>query len=148
MVLAGRQVGMPSATRRLVVAAVAGALLVCGVIAVRSVRAPAASHPTGSVSVAFVGSNVSTNGGALNHSDPAFSSMTFSDLAPASVTAAGLAPFDTVVLNVASLAMACNVNTLSASSKSALVTWLGAGNKLIIWDSECAAQDYSWLPFP
>jgi len=32
--------------------------------------------------------------------------------------------------------------------KSTLVTFVHNGGKLIIYDSECPSQDYSWLPFP
>jgi hypothetical protein len=32
--------------------------------------------------------------------------------------------------------------------KTALVNFLATGHKLIIYDSECAPQDYSWLPYP
>src|SRR5205807_839741 len=74
------------------------------------------------------------------------------NLLPAAVTAASLAPFDTVVLNVASPQMACNTGNLSAAAKTALVNFVGdplvGGHKLIIWDSECPAQNYSWLPYP
>jgi len=69
-------------------------------------------------------------------------------LAPADVNAANLAAFDTVVLNVASSQMGCNVNILSAQQKADLVSSIETGKKMIIYDSECSPQDYNWLPFP
>ncbi|KAF5428323.1 MAG: hypothetical protein C5S41_00360, partial [Candidatus Methanomarinus sp.] len=39
-------------------------------------------------------------------------------------------------------------NTLSGPAKADLVSFVGNGGKLIIYDSECSAQDYSWLPYP
>ncbi len=74
--------------------------------------------------------------------------FTFSALAPAAVTAASLAGKDTAVLNVASPGINCNTGNLSATAKADLVAFVGSGKKLIIYDSECPAQDYSWLPFP
>jgi hypothetical protein len=55
---------------------------------------------------------------------------------------------DTVLLNVASSGMACNINNLTAQQKADLISFVNLGRKLIIYDSECVAQDYSWLPYP
>jgi len=76
--------------------------------------------------------------------------FTFTAMSPADVSAANLAPFDTAVLNMASWAMACNTDTLSASQKADLVDFVADGHKLIIYDSECwpGPLDYSWMPFP
>src|SRR5207247_567628 len=70
------------------------------------------------------------------------------------VNATTLAPFDTVVLNVASSDIRCIPGNLTAAARSALIAWLGQSHKLIIYDSECTGSgtnsslDYSWLPFP
>jgi hypothetical protein len=77
-----------------------------------------------------------------------FTDFTFTNIPVASVNAATLAAHDTVLLNVASTGMSCDVNNLSAAQKTDLVTFLNGGGKLIIYDSECPAQDYSWLPHP
>jgi hypothetical protein len=74
--------------------------------------------------------------------------FSFAAMIPGNVSATALAPFDTAVLNVASSAMACNTNTLTVAQQAALVNFVAAGKKLIIFDSECRPQDYSWLPFP
>ena len=93
-----------------------------------------------------------TYGGCLPVTGPAgeLGDFTFTAMLPADVSAASLAPYDTAVLNVASTAMACNTNTLSASQQADLVAFVAAGNKLIIYDSECypGPVDYSWMPFP
>ena len=75
--------------------------------------------------------------------------FTFTPMAPVDVNATNLAPFDTAVLNVASVAMACNTNTLSPSQQTDLIYWVAAGHKLIIYDSECypGPVDYSWLVY-
>lgn len=70
----------------------------------------------------------------------------FEELPLEALTAANLARFDTVAL-----IQACDVNTvLTAQQKADLLAFVGAGHKLIIWDSECdePVPDYSWLPFP
>jgi hypothetical protein len=54
---------------------------------------------------------------------------------------------DTVLLNVASSGLGCNINNLSSQAKTDLVNFVGGGYKLIIYDSECPPQDYSWLPY-
>jgi hypothetical protein len=78
--------------------------------------------------------------------------FTFTPIAPADVTAANLAAHDTVVLNMASYAMACDPDNLSAQAKTDIVAFVAGGKKLIIYDSECsegsAGLDYSWLPYP
>lgn len=74
--------------------------------------------------------------------------FTFAGMLSSSVSSATLANYDTAVLNVASNDMACNLNKLTASQKTDLVNFVKGGKKLIIFDSECPTQDYSWLPFP
>ena len=110
--------------------------------------------------VAVIGSLTSLNGGDFptTTSGPtgSFAAFQFFTIAPAAVTATALGPggvcgvpgCDTVLLNVASSGMGCNVNTLSAGARQDLVNFVGAVHKLIIFDSECSPQDYSWLPYP
>jgi len=105
-------------------------------------------HTPQSVNVAIIDGPVVINGGTFPTGAP-FVAFSFTNLPVANVNTANLAPFDTVLLNVASTGMNCNTNSLSPQAKTDLVTFVGAGNKLIISDSECnPGPDYSWLPFP
>jgi hypothetical protein len=131
-------------------------LVLASVLALTTGARPAAAQTSTASSshVAIVGSAVSANGGILPTTGPAgeLGAFTFTELAPSAVTSGSLAPYDTVVLNVASAAMGCNPATLSSTARSALVAFVGAGGKLIIYDSECRAAngglDYTWLPYP
>ena len=89
------------------------------------------------------GGNLPVTGAAGELGDFAFSAITV-----ANVSAASLASYDTVVLNVASDELDCDATQLSTSQKSDLVNFVGGGHKMVIYDSECEPQDYSWLPFP
>ncbi len=101
---------------------------------------------------------IASGSGGLPHPNTYFSAFTFATLAPASVNTANLAPYDTVVLNMASSAMGCNPNTLTASAKADLNAFVAAGGKLIIQDAECTGPskpsgghyglDYKWLTYP
>lgn len=125
----------------------AGAVLATGV----SPRAASASpHAGQSVKVAMIGSSDIMSGGLLPESGPVgdLGDFTFTNLAPGSVSAASLAAFDTAVLNVHSAEINCNLSVLSASAETDLGTFVSGGGKLIIYDSECPAQNYGWLPFP
>jgi len=62
---------------------------------------------------------------------------------------------DIIILNVASHdsvlgdgnGILCNTNSLNQSEKSAIVSFLLEGGKLLIFDKECSPNvDYSWLP--
>jgi hypothetical protein len=44
--------------------------------------------------------------------------------------------------------MACTTGGLTTAQKTDLVSFVGSGKKLIIYDSECPGVDYSWLPSP
>ena len=107
---------------------------------------------TQSLKVAIIGDALNSNGspvsngGYLPTTGSDMSGINFSAMAPADVSAANLASYDTVVLNVASHAMNNTVSTLSASQKADLVSFVGNGGKMIIYDSETSTQDYSWLP--
>src|SRR5581483_9173220 len=121
------------------------------VLPAASTLLPAAGALPQSANVAIIDSELSMNGGGLYHSDPLFAGMTFSTLAPASISASSLAAFDTVVLNVASNGLGCSTAGLSAGAKADLVSFVRNGGKLLIYDSECTfggSVDYSWLPFP
>jgi predicted nucleic acid-binding protein len=79
--------------------------------------------------------------------------FTFAPMRYQDITATSLAPYDTALLNVASSyptygGLYCNVNNLSAQQKADLIAFVEDGKKLIIYDSECSPQDYSWLPYP
>ena len=67
----------------------------------------------------------------------------------------GAAACDTLILNVASssgspyLGLGCNVYAnLTTQQKADIVTFVQNGGKVIIYDSECPTQNYSWLPYP
>jgi uncharacterized protein (TIGR03437 family) len=101
------------------------------------------------------GANVVYNGGCLPITGNAgeLGDFTFAGLAPANVTAANLAQYDTALLNVSSSGMACDTSKLSTQAKTDLVAFVAAGKKLLIHDSECQGSgsnglDYSWLPYP
>jgi hypothetical protein len=121
-------------------------------------------HPGQSVNVVIIGgttlndpcaastdANYIPNGGCLPITGAVgeLGDFTFAPMDPSAVSAANLAPFDTAVLNVASTGMGCTTNTLTAQQKADLIAFVGAGKKLIIYDSECQPSvDYSWLPYP
>lgn len=134
---------------------VQSALLALVALAVTAVPVRADPHTGQSVNVAVIGSLFVQNGGAFPTTTTgptgAFTDFVFTVLPSATVNAATLAPFDTVLLNVASGfgQVNCDVaNNLTASQKTDLVNFLNAGGKLIIYDSECPPQNYSWLPRP
>ena len=76
------------------------------------------------MNIAIIGSKTVINGGELPTSGADLASFHFTNLAPGAVNTANLAAFDTVVLNVASPEMGCDVNTLSAQAKADLVAFL------------------------
>src|SRR5919197_5157995 len=134
-----------------------GRLACAGVIALMcawmlTASAMAVPNPGQSQNVAIVADEFSINGGAFPTTTTgptgSFTDFTFTNVPAAAVNAATLAPFDTLLLNVASAGMGCNVNVLSSSQKQDIVAFLQSGKKVIIYDSECPPQDYSWLPFP
>jgi len=96
------------------------------------------------VNVAFVPDPDGPGGGELATLDTAFSGFSFTDVSYASVNAATLANYDTVVL------ITCDpMNNLNASQRTDIVNWVNNGGKLIIYDSECKSDDtvdYTWLP--
>jgi hypothetical protein len=101
------------------------------------------------------GANVVRNGGCFPVTGAVgeLGDFTFAPMRYQDITATNLAPYDTALLNVASYSptyggLACNVNNLSAQQKADLAAFVKGGKKLIIYDSECTPQDYSWLPYP
>ncbi len=140
-----------------------GALAVLALVILVWAPVPAQSdpHPGQSVDVAVVASTDCQNGGSFptTSSGPtgAFTDFNFTDVGVSEVSAATLAGYDTVLLNICSSAgpngdgvdaFNCDVNKLSNSQKTDLVNFNQNGGKLIIYDSECSPQNYSWLPFP
>jgi hypothetical protein len=128
-------------------------LLACVLITLASVIAAADPHVGQSSNVVMIGGPNVASGGTLPTSGPAggLGDFTFTSMAPGSVSLANLAGYDTVVLNVASTQMACDANTLSATAKADLNTFVANGGKMIIYDSECnfgGSVDYSWLSYP
>jgi hypothetical protein len=120
------------------------AILVISVFAAMTPTASAVCN-NGSVNVAFVPNPYGGGGGTLPTAHSAYNGFTFTDVPVASVNAATLANYDTVVMTV------CDPMTaLTASQLSDIVNWVGAGGKLIIYDSECASGgvtlNYTWLP--
>jgi len=120
------------------------ALLAIVLVCVLPVKAPAQS-----INVVAIPGYSNPHGGHLPESgaaDPAFAAFTFSTMAPASVSAANLAPYDTVVLMI-SHNFKPGATWLTAAQISDLNNWLSAGGKMIIYDSEeQPSVDYSWLP--
>ncbi len=102
-----------------------------------------------STNVAFISSPTADGSGTFPTTGAAFADFTFANLAVPDVNPTTLALYDTVVLNVASSGMGCDTSSLSSDQKNALVSFVFAGGKLIIYDSECPLPvDYEWLPDP
>jgi len=120
-----------------------------GVALVLVAWSAAAQAFTASTNVALVpnADGEDTSAGSLPTSNSAFTGITFTDLALADVSAAKLAGKDTVVLN-----QVCDpINQLSDTQRTAILDFVSAGGKLIIYDSDACGDipvDYSWLPFP
>ncbi len=117
---------------------------------------PAGMANAQSQNIAYIDSLTVVNGGTFPTTDPAFSGfnfyqMTIANITPANIAAGGVcgaSGCDTILLNGASTGISCNVSgALSAAQKTTLVDFVDAGGKLIIYDSECPTQDYSWLPY-
>lgn len=70
--------------------------------------------------------------------------ITFEEITLDQLNLATLANYDTLVLS-----QVCNISQQPSERLYAIVDWLGAGHKLIIYDADdCAtAVDYHWLPF-
>jgi len=107
--------------------------------------------------LAYIDTLTVINGGTFATTDPAFSGYSFYQLTVPNITAANIGPggvcgadgCDTILLNVASSGIACNVSTaLTTAEETVLLNFVDTGGKLIIYDSECSLQDYSWLPYP
>lgn len=122
-------------------------------------------HPGQSVNVVIIGGQdlncVSTSANAIRNGGcfpvtgviGELGDFNFAPMRYQNITPENLAPYDTALLNVASYSptyggLACNVDNLSIAQKADLIAFVQDGKKLIIYDSECSAQDYSWLPYP
>lgn len=126
-----------------------GLLLVCSIFALGS--ASAAEAATSSQNVALVpnATGLVNNGGELpttnfpNGYSPAFTPVSPDTIANASSNP--LAGYDTVVL-----VGICNIGNYLAipQFKSRIEAFVFNGGKLLIWDAECQATDYSSFVFP
>ncbi len=107
--------------------------------------------PDSSANVLVIGGNLISFGGSI----PQPGGFVYTNLLALPLPALG--GFDTVVLNAASSLVVCDLSgagSLSAADLAALVAFMQAGGKLIIYDSECPGQifgpgastDYTWLP--
>ena len=101
--------------------------------------------PASGTQVAIVPDPSSSNGGTLPSTDPAFANFTFTSLPWANVTAGNLTAYQIVVLLIDAGASS---PVLSPQQASDLNGWVNAGGKLIMYDSEMPAIDYSWLIYP
>lgn len=95
--------------------------------------------------VAIVPDPSSTNGGTLPSSDAAYVNFTFTNLPWINVTAGNLTSYHIVVLVIDAGAP---TPLLAPQQVTDLNNWVYNGGKLIIYDSEMSAIDYSWLPYP
>jgi len=95
--------------------------------------------------VAIVPDPTSTNGGTLPSSDAAYANFTFTNLPWVNVTAGNLTSYHIVVLVIDAGAP---TPLLAPQQVTDLNNWVYNGGKLIIYDSEMSAIDYSWLPYP
>jgi len=110
-------------------------------------RGEAGACNNGSANVAFIPNPSGPGGGTLPTTDSAFDAFTFTNVPFASVSAATLASYDTVIL------ISCDpLNDLNSSQRTDLINWISDGGKLIIYDSECVedtgnpTNDFTWLP--
>ena len=121
------------------------ALSLCILVFALTAIAPVkAIIPGPGTQVAIVPDPTSTNGGTLPSTDPAFVNFTFTNLPWVNVTAGNLTSYQIVVLLIDDAAPS---PLLSPSQVIDLNNWTYYGGKLIIYDSEEPAQDYSWLPY-
>jgi hypothetical protein len=95
--------------------------------------------------VAIVPDPTSTNGGTLPSSDAAYANFTFTNLPWVNVTAGNLTSYHIVVLVIDAGAP---TPLLAPQQVTDLNNWVYNGGKLIIYDSEMPAVNYTWLPYP
>src|SRR4030042_5056028 len=101
-----------------------------------------------SVNVAVISSATVCHGGSFPRTIAPFTAFNFTIVPVANVNAANLAAYDTILLNVSSTGWCCNLSLLTSQQKADIVSFVAQGKKLIIYDSRCSAQNYSWLPYP
>lgn len=137
---------------------VGAVLLACGL------AGQAAQAATRSSEVAYMGSLGILNGGTLpgiaTPIPAAFTAFSFHQVTRTTLSLANLvggavcggAACDTLVLNMASSSgsggLQCSAANLTAAQKIDINQFVLQGGKLIIYDSECSPQDYSWLAYP
>ncbi len=135
----------------------AGAWLATMVLAsVAALTTQSAMAAAQTQNIAYIDTLSVINGGTFPTTDAAFSGYSFFQLTVPNISAANIGPggvcgangCDTILLNVASTGIGCNVSMLTTAQKNDLNAFVNTGGKLIISDSECAPQDYSWLPYP
>lgn len=123
-----------------------------GLVGFRLTSAAGSPHPGQSLNVAVIDSTDAVSGGGFPTTTAgptgSFTDFTFTLVPVADVSAAMLAAYDTVLLNMASSGLNCDTANLTPAQKADLVSFAAGGKKLVIYDSECATADYSWLPFP
>ena len=136
---------------RLLIAVVLIAAVVAGVFGPASVGSPseASAAVMASSNVAMIPNYYNGSVGAFPISGTvygtslSFNQFTFTDLSLANLNLANLSAFDTVVLNQNF------TNNLTAQQKADLNSWVDAGGKLIIYDSDTTSgNEYSWLIRP
>jgi hypothetical protein len=110
-----------------------------------TVNSARAIIPGPGTQVAFVSGPSSANGGTLPYTDAAFANFTFTNLPWENVTAGNLTAYQIVVMLIEPFSPS---PPLSAPQEADLVAWISNGGKLIMYDSEMTATDYSWLPYP
>ena len=99
--------------------------------------------PNSSVNVLIIGGPSIIFGGSIPTPGP----FLYTNMLVPGLPALGA--FDTVILNAASGLVGCDLTgsgALSAADLAALVAFMQAGGKLIIYDSECTSNDFTWLP--
>jgi 3D (Asp-Asp-Asp) domain-containing protein len=86
-------------------------------------------------------------GSAVGYLYPSdYPGQTFSTLSASQVSAQALVSYDTVIIFM------FDPSQLSSTQKSAIISWVFNGGKLLIWDSDQVPPgspwDYTWLPYP
>ena len=140
----------------LVVASLLGRWLanwLCYALAARAEPAPTATVTPSPITQTITGPSVGQSGSqdvavvtlggtfALSSERPG---VAFTQIGVDDLTADTLAQYDTLVLS-----QICNISQLPATQLAAVRDWVGAGHKLIVYDSDECAQpvNYDWLAY-
>ncbi len=103
--------------------------------------------PDSSIDVLIIGGAPIFNGGFIPTPSNG-GTITYTSYTAGALPALG--PFDTVILNAATNLVNCDLSgggALTAGDLTAIVAFMQAGGKVIIYDSECSSNDFTWLPF-